>query len=82
MIFALVGWLFDYDGRFVFDEVGHSFEGENVPYLEMRAVSAFSGSLIVIVFYLILIELDFSLNVALLATSLVLLGINNKILRT
>lgn len=81
LIFALVGWLFDYDGNFFFDEIGHSFEGQNVPYAEMRAVSAICGSLIVILFYLILIELDFSLNVALIATSLVLLGKNDKIFK-
>ena len=73
LIFAFVGWIFNYEGNFIFEAIGKQYD-EKIPFVAMRSVSALCGSLTIVISYSILIELDFSLIVALLATSMLLFG--------
>lgn len=50
LLFYLVAYLLNWDGDFEFDKIGDTFD-DNVPYLAMRAVSAFCGMLTVLLAY-------------------------------
>lgn len=75
LLFAAVGYLFGYDGSFSFENIGMSYQGSRVPYVDMRSVSALCGTLVVSLVYAMLIEMRFSLPVAVLGAFMIAFGI-------
>ena len=74
LLFALVGYLFQFDGSFLFDNIKDNYLETNAPYIEMRGLSALCGALTAIVIYLMLIEMKFSLPIACLGTCMIIFG--------
>jgi dolichyl-phosphate-mannose--protein O-mannosyl transferase len=66
LIFAAVGYLFGYDGGFLFEQINMMYPS-TVPYIAMRSVSAIAGVLLVPCIYQIMRELGFSFLVSNLA---------------
>lgn len=54
LMFAAVGWLAGYDGRFKFDTIGESYTTNKVPYVAYRSLPAFMGSMTVPIVFSIL----------------------------
>jgi len=73
LLFAFMGWLVGYDGRFHFDNIGDSYIDNKVPYVAYRALPAILGALTVSVSYLIMWESGYSLPACIVAAGLVLL---------
>ncbi|KAH6898672.1 family 39 glycosyltransferase [Thelonectria olida] len=73
LLFAFMGWLVGYDGRFHFENIGDSYIANKVPYVAYRALPAILGALTVSVTYLIMWESGYSLPACLLAAGLILL---------
>ena len=74
LLFAAVGYLFGYDGTFSFEKIGLSYSGSQVPYVAMRSLSAICGTLIATVVYAMLIQMKFSLTVAILGSCMIAFG--------
>ena len=75
MIFAFVGYVFGSDGVFKFEEIGLSYSDvANVPYVQMRLVSAICGSLLAPISYLMLMEMGLSEISAVLASCMIIFG--------
>lgn len=72
LMFAAVGWLVNYDGRFKFDNIGDDYIANNVPYIAYRSLAASLGSLSVTAVFLILQSCGFSALACTLGASLVL----------
>lgn len=60
LMFAAVGWLVGYDGRFKFDNIGDDYITHNVPYIAYRSLAASLGSLSVTAVFLILQSCGFT----------------------
>ncbi|KAF8632407.1 hypothetical protein AX17_004848 [Amanita inopinata Kibby_2008] len=69
LLITLAGFLFGYDGRFEFSEIGKVYE--NVPYIAMRLLPATLGVATVPLAYLTLRGLDCRATTALLASLLI-----------
>ena len=74
MLFGLAGWFVGYDGHFLFDNIGDSYTENHVPYVGMRALSAFMSSMTVPVVYGVMKECGYSTIVAAFSACLVLFG--------
>ena len=72
LLFAFMGWLVGYDGRFHFENIGDSYVSNNVPYVAYRALPAMLGSLTVPTVFMIMWESGYSLPAAVVASGLVL----------
>lgn len=72
LIFAAIGYWNDFDGSFLFKNIGEEFPSD-VPYVIMRGSSALCGSLLIPTVYQIMIELGFTHRAALLASFFTLL---------
>ncbi|EPT00756.1 hypothetical protein FOMPIDRAFT_1162813 [Fomitopsis schrenkii] len=72
MLFGLAGWFVGYDGHFLFDNIGDSYTENHVPYVGMRALSAFMSSMTVPVVYGIMKECGYSTIIAAFSACLVL----------
>ncbi|KAF9253151.1 CAZyme family GT39 [Penicillium roqueforti] len=70
LLFALMGWLVGFDGRFLFENIGDSYIDNNVPYLSLRAMPATLGALTIPVVFLIMWESGYSLPACVLAAGL------------
>nr|BAK02010.1 predicted protein [Hordeum vulgare subsp. vulgare] len=68
MTFAAIGYLFGYDGSFGFVNGDHTYENTGVPFVQMRAVSAFCGALTAIIAYCMLIDMKYTLPIAILGS--------------
>ena len=60
LMFALVGYLVGYEGSFLFEKIGMEYSEHHVPYVAYRLWSAFCGSLVVPLSFLILREIGVS----------------------
>lgn len=72
MLYAFVGWLVGYDGRFKFDNIGESYNAAQVPYTSYRSLPAFFGASTVPVVFSTLQQAGFSPAACTLGSSLVL----------
>ncbi|OAL74525.1 mannosyltransferase [Trichophyton violaceum] len=72
LLFALVGWLVGFDGKFLFENIGDSYTDNKVPYVALRALPAMLGSLTVPVVFLIMWESGYSLPACVLSAGLLL----------
>ncbi|ORY05207.1 glycosyltransferase family 39 protein [Basidiobolus meristosporus CBS 931.73] len=61
LLIAAMGWFVGFDGHFLFEEIGNSYQTENVPYIPLRSLLAVFGSLLVPVVYETLRECGFSI---------------------
>ncbi|KAH6619855.1 glycosyltransferase family 39 protein [Chaetomium sp. MPI-SDFR-AT-0129] len=73
LLFAFMGWLVGYDGRFHFENIGDSYIVNKVPYVAYRSLPAILGALTVSVTYLIMWESGYSLPACVIAAGLILL---------
>lgn len=80
LLLAAVGSFFGYDGSFSFSKTGLSYEDSNVPYVGLRSFPALCGALMVVVVYSLLIEMKFSVSVAVLAACMVAFGNDSNFL--
>lgn len=72
LLFAAVGYLLGYNGKFKFDQIGDSYLENNVPYILYRAMPATLGSLTVPIIFSILQNCHFSPWACFLGASLML----------
>ncbi|KAG0759880.1 hypothetical protein G6F62_004702 [Rhizopus arrhizus] len=66
LLIAFVGWLSGFDGDFDFTSIGMEYP-ENVPYVQMRALGAFFGTLVVPIAYMTIRDCGHSNLAALIA---------------
>lgn len=71
LMFAAVGWLMDYDGKFKFENIGDNYVVNQVPYVAYRSLAATLGSLTVPLVFEILERCGFSPAACVLGASLV-----------
>jgi len=71
LLFAVVGYFIGYDGHFNFDKIGDDYISNKVPFVQMRAWSAFCGAMIAPLAIEIVRELGFSIWGAFLAGFLI-----------
>ncbi|KAJ1968020.1 Dolichyl-phosphate-mannose--protein mannosyltransferase 4 [Dimargaris xerosporica] len=71
MLIALQAYLVGMDGKYLFDKIGQDYAEHHVPYLAMRSLPAFLGSLLAPGCYLIMIESGYSVYAAFLAGMLI-----------
>ena len=74
LLLAAVGHLLGYDGSFNFTKTGLSYADSSIPYVGLRSFSAICGALIVVVVYSLLVEMKFSISVAVLGACMVAFG--------
>lgn len=74
LLLGLAGWFVGYDGSFEFETIGDSYTAAHVPYVGLRALPAFLGSLTVPLVYMIMLESGYPTLVAAFSTVLILLG--------
>lgn len=74
LLLAFQGYLISYTGHFDFENIGDSYLANKVPYVSLRALPAFLGSLVPVVVYGIMRESGYPVVVGVLSSSLVLLG--------
>jgi dolichyl-phosphate-mannose-protein mannosyltransferase len=60
LLLALVGWIVNYDGHFLFTKIGMNYSENNVPYIAFRLFCAMCGAGVVPISFLILQELGVS----------------------
>lgn len=77
LLLAAVGYLSGYDGTFNFANQGSSYRDQPF-YAYMRAFSSLLWILIIAMTYALLIEMKFSLAIALLGASLIAFGNNSN----
>lgn len=73
MLFALVGYLFGYDGSFSFAEIGLDYPN-NVPFVAMRMAAALFGSLLPIICFLMMKNMKMSRNSIIFAMFMIIFG--------
>ncbi|KZT39394.1 O-mannosyltransferase [Sistotremastrum suecicum HHB10207 ss-3] len=73
LLLGLAGWFVGYDGSFEFETIGDSYTAAHVPYVGLRALPAFLGSLTVPLVYMIMLESGYPTLVAAFSTVLILL---------
>lgn len=71
LLFALVGWLVGYDGKFKFEAINDDYLVNHVPYVAYRSLSAIQGVATIPVMFLTLKTLGYSVNACLFAALLV-----------
>jgi dolichyl-phosphate-mannose-protein mannosyltransferase len=74
MLFAFTGWLFGYDGHFLFDNIGDSYIENKVPYVGLRSLSALLGSLTVPVVFMTMRDSGYGLVACVISASMILFG--------
>jgi dolichyl-phosphate-mannose-protein mannosyltransferase len=78
MLFAAVGYFHGYDGHFNFDNIGDTLVDQGVPYVSMRLLSAFCGTLIVPLSFLTLKDIGCSLLGCVFGAYLILIGLHTR----
>jgi hypothetical protein len=51
LLIALAGWMWGYDGHYLFDNIGDSYDAHQIPYVGMRMMPALSGVSVKSVYY-------------------------------
>lgn len=74
LLYAFQGWLIGYDGHFDFDGIGDDYIQNHVPYVGLRALPAFLGSLTPAVVYGIMRETGHPYIVAVFSALLLTFG--------
>lgn len=74
LMLAFQGWIVGYDGSYPFENIGDSYLDSNVPYVQIRAMPAFIGSLTASLVYAIMKESGYPPVVNLLSSFLIALG--------
>lgn len=74
MLFGLAGWFVGFDGKFKFENIGDSYTEAHVPYVGMRALPAFMGSMTIPIVYAIMKESGYSNMIAAFSACLILFG--------
>ncbi|KAG8928634.1 hypothetical protein FRC03_012092 [Tulasnella sp. 419] len=72
MLLALAGWFAGFNGEFEFTNIGDSYSIHHVPYVGIRSLPAFLGSLTVPVVYAIMKESGYPTAIAAFSACLVL----------
>ncbi|GME66772.1 unnamed protein product [[Candida] boidinii] len=71
LLIAFVGYIFGFNGKFKFTNIGDSYIDNSVPYIPMRTLSAVLGTLTVPACFLTLQECGFSIPTCALAACLI-----------
>ena len=74
MLLGLAGWFVGFDGDFEFENIGDSYTKGNVPYVGIRALPAFLGSITIPIVYAIMVESGYPTLICCFSTILLLLG--------
>ncbi|KAG8902034.1 hypothetical protein FRB99_004858 [Tulasnella sp. 403] len=72
LMFGAMGWFVGFDGNFEFSNIGDSYSVHQVPYVGLRSLPAFLGSLTVPVVYAIMKESGYPTAIAAFSACLVL----------
>lgn len=73
LLIAFVGWLFGFDGKFKFENIGDSYITNSIPYIPLRALSAILGTLTVPLMFETLKECNYSVWSCILGSAIVAL---------
>jgi dolichyl-phosphate-mannose-protein mannosyltransferase len=74
MLLGLAGWFVGFDGGFEFESIGDHYHAAGVPYVGLRALPAFLGSVTVPLVYAIMVESGYPTLICSFTTMLLLLG--------
>ncbi|MBW0478288.1 hypothetical protein O181_018003 [Austropuccinia psidii MF-1] len=72
LLITLVGFLFGYDGKFDFKQIGNDYPSNRVPYVQMRLLPALLGVAVVPLSYLTMRIIGLRLHSALLGALLII----------
>ncbi len=74
LLLGAAAWFVGFDGKFDFEKIGDSYTQNNVPYVGIRALPAFLGSLTIPVVFVTMRETGFPVAIAAFSASLIALG--------